>query len=112
MPVGFRRISGYLFTVSAYVISEVRIVDTGAATRYMALAEASIARHDGRYVARAAVPDVPEGDWDDGRRVVIVEFPTMKKLREWYGSSDYAEALAIRDVALDRRLLFVPGVEG
>jgi uncharacterized protein (DUF1330 family) len=63
--------------VSAFVISEVRIVDMQAAKRYMALAEASIARHGGRYVARAAVPDVPEGDWDEGRRVVIVEFPTM-----------------------------------
>jgi uncharacterized protein (DUF1330 family) len=64
--------------MSAFVISEVRIVDTQAAKRYMALAEASIARHGGRYVARAAVPDVPEGDWDEGRRVVIVEFPPWR----------------------------------
>lgn len=92
------------------MISEVRIVDAEAATRYMALAEASIARHGGRYIARAATPRVPEGDWDDGRRVVIVEFPTMEMLEAWYASDDYAEALAIRQTALDRRLLFVPGV--
>jgi uncharacterized protein (DUF1330 family) len=64
--------------MSAFVISEVRIVDTQAAKRYIGLAEASIARHGGRYVARAAVPDVPEGDWDEGRRVVIVEFPPWR----------------------------------
>ncbi len=93
------------------MISEVRIIDADAAKRYMALAEASIARHGGRYVARAAVPVVPEGDWDDGRRAVIVEFPTMAKLRAWYASDDYAEALAIGKSALDRRLLFVPGVD-
>jgi uncharacterized protein (DUF1330 family) len=97
--------------MSAFVISEVRIVDTQAAKRYMALAEASIARHGGRYVARAAVPDVPEGDWDEGRRVVIVEFPTMGKLKEWHTSDDYAEALAISKTALERRLLFVPGLD-
>jgi uncharacterized protein (DUF1330 family) len=97
--------------VSAFVISEVRIVDADAAKRYMALAEASIQRHGGRYIARAAVPDVPEGEWDGDRRVVIVEFPTMAKLKSWYASDDYAEALAVRDAALDRRLLFVPGLE-
>jgi uncharacterized protein (DUF1330 family) len=97
--------------VTAYVISEVRIVDTEAAERYVSLAEASIARHGGRYVARAAVPEVPEGDWDEGRRVVIVEFPTMEKLKEWHTSDDYAEALAISAKGLDRRLLFVPGLE-
>jgi uncharacterized protein (DUF1330 family) len=97
--------------VSAFVISEVRIVDADAAKRYMSLAEASIARHGGRYIARSAVPDVPEGDWDGDRRVVIVEFPTMAKLRAWYASDDYAEALTVRDAALDRRLLFVPGLE-
>ena len=85
------------------MISEVRIVDAHAAERYVALAEASIARHGGRYVARAAVPE--------GRRVVIVEFPTMGKLKEWHTSDDYAEALAISTTALERRLLFVPGLE-
>lgn len=98
--------------MSAFVISEVRIVDVDAAQRYMALAEQSIRRHGGRYVARAATPVVPEGDWDTDRRVVIVEFPTMEALKAWYGSDDYAEALAIAHTALDRRLLFVPGLGG
>jgi uncharacterized protein (DUF1330 family) len=39
----------------------VRIVDGEAAKRYMALAEASIQRHGGRYLIRAAIPDVLEG---------------------------------------------------
>jgi uncharacterized protein (DUF1330 family) len=96
--------------VSAFVISEVRIVDPEAAKQYMALAEQSITRHGGKYIARAATPEVPEGDWDEGRMVVIVEFPTMEQLKTWHESADYAEALAHRD-ALDRRLLFVPGLD-
>ncbi len=43
--------------------------------------------------------------------MVVVEFPSMQALRSWYVSADYAEALAVRDTALTRRLLFVPGVE-
>lgn len=97
--------------MSAFVISEVRLVDPEAAQHYMALAEQSIARHGGRYIARAADPDVPEGEWDADRRVVIVEFPTMEQVKSWYASEDYAEARAIAKGALDRRLIFVPGLE-
>lgn len=42
----------------------------------------------------------------------MVAFPSMERLRGWYTSADYAEALAIRDTALTRRLLFVDGVDG
>jgi uncharacterized protein (DUF1330 family) len=42
-------------------------------------------------------------------RVVVVEFPTMERLRGWYSSREYAEALAVRQTALTRRLLFVEG---
>jgi len=41
------------------------------------------------------------------QRVVVVEFPSMDRLRGWYSSADYAEGLPIRDTALTRRLLFV-----
>jgi uncharacterized protein (DUF1330 family) len=96
--------------MSAFVISEVRIVDAETAEQYMTLAAESITRHGGRYIARAAEPDVPEGEWDAGRRVVIVEFPSMEQLKSWYASADYAEALAVGRTGLDRRLLFVPGL--
>lgn len=79
---------------------------------YMKLAAASIARHGGRYIVRGAEPLVAEGEWDKSRRVVVVEFPDMDRLESWYASDDYAEALSIREDALDRRLLFVPGVAG
>lgn len=35
----------------------------------------------------------------------------MDRLRSWYASDDYAEALVVSETALTRRLLFVPGVE-
>jgi uncharacterized protein (DUF1330 family) len=96
--------------MSAYAISEVEVLDEAAAERYRELASASIVRHGGRYIVRGAAPDVPEGDWPTDQRVVVVEFPSMERLRAWYASPDYAEALAIRETALARRLLFVDGV--
>lgn len=94
----------------AYVISEVEILDEARGQRYRELAAASIARHGGRYLARGALPEVPEGDWHESRRLVIVEFPDMDRLREWYASDDYAEAPAVSHTALERRLLFIPGL--
>ncbi len=94
----------------AYVISEVEILDETQGQRYRELAAASIALHGGRYIVRGADPEVPEGEWPDAQRVVVVEFPSMERLRDWYGSDDYAEALAVRETALTRRLLFVNGI--
>ncbi len=96
--------------MSAYVISEVEILDESQGQRYRERAAASIARPCGRYIVGGAQPEVPERDWPAAQRIVV-KFPTMDRLRSWYASSDYAEALAVRETALTRRLLFVPGVE-
>jgi uncharacterized protein (DUF1330 family) len=44
------------------------------------------------------------------KTLIVVEFPSMERLREWYASPEYAEALKLRRTALDRRLIFVEGV--
>lgn len=98
-----------MITMAAYVISEVEFLDEGAAQRYRELAARSIEAYGGRYLVRAQNPTVAEGDWPAEQRVVIVGFPTMDRLTEWYSSPEYAEALVIRSTALDRRLLFVEG---
>ena len=43
------------------------------------------------------------------KTLIIVEFPSMARLREWYASAEYAVALNERWNALDRRLIFVEG---
>ena len=96
--------------MSAYVISEVDVIDEGRGQQYRELAAASIARYGGRYVVRGAQPEVPEGEWPPAQRVVVVEFPTMEQLHRWYNSPEYAKALALRQAALRRRLLFVDGI--
>ena len=92
--------------MAAYVISEVEMLDETQGRRYRELAAGSIARHGGRYLVRGAAPVVAEGNWPADARIVIVEFPSMERLRAWYASADYAEALAVRQTALDRRPLF------
>ncbi len=95
--------------MSAYVISEVEFLDENLVNTYRSLAAASIAKYEGRYLARGAIPQVVEGETTE-RRIVIVEFLSMEKAQEWYTSPEYAKALELRENALNRRLLFVEGI--
>jgi uncharacterized protein (DUF1330 family) len=101
--------SGPVIVMSAYLVSEFSVADEADARRYAKLASRSVARHGGRYVVQGAAPHVPEGDWPGGQRVSIIEFPSMNRLLDWYRSSEYAQALAVRTPGMKRRLIFVEG---
>lgn len=92
----------------AYVISDVEPHDQGLVERYRALAQASISRYGGRYIVRGGAIETVEGDWTP-KHLVIVEFPDMDRAHQWYRSEAYAEALAVAELALSRRLIFVEG---
>ncbi len=97
--------------MAAYVISEISaILDPILMEKYRALAQTTIKKYGGRYVVRGGAIDKVEGE-SAPNAIVIVEFPTMERARQWYQSPEYAEALAIRSKALNRRLLFVEGVQ-
>jgi uncharacterized protein (DUF1330 family) len=95
--------------MSAYVISEVDVRDVAAIETYRTIAAKSIAKYGGRYLVRGGAASIAEGG-PPPKNIVVVEFPSMERLREWYASPEYAEALKVRATALDRRLIFVEGV--
>jgi uncharacterized protein (DUF1330 family) len=94
----------------AYVISEVDDVrDPAGFEAYRTIAAKTIAQYGGRYLVRGGAASVIEGG-PPPKTIIVVEFPTMQRLREWYASPEYAEALNVRRTALDRRLIFVEGI--
>jgi uncharacterized protein (DUF1330 family) len=95
--------------MAAYVISDLSARDPAALQTYRTRAAAAIAQYGGRYLARFGEIEALEGDWLP-KMLVIVEFPTVERAREWYRSPEYAEALAVRDQALARDLILVDGV--
>ena len=95
--------------MSAYVISEVDVRDAAGFESYRTIAAKAIAQYGGRYLVRNGAASVAEGG-PPVKSIVVVEFPSMERLREWYASPEYAEALKVRQTALDRRLIFVEGV--
>ena len=95
--------------MSAYVISEVDVRDAAGFEAYRTIAAKTIAHYGGRYLVRGGAASAAE-DGPPPKTLIVVEFPSMERLREWYASPEYAEALKVRWTALDRRLIFVEGV--
>jgi len=94
--------------MTAYVISEVEMRDPDGFDAYRTLAAQTIAQYGGRYLVRGGKTELAEGNLPP-KAIVIVEFPSMARLKEWYASPEYAEALKLRRTALERRLVFVEG---
>ena len=91
----------------AYVISEIdHVRDPAAFEAYRTIAAETIAAYGGRYLIRGGAAHLAERG-PPPKTIIVVEFPAMERLREWYGSVVYAEALKLRQAAFDRRLIFV-----
>ncbi len=43
-------------------------------------------------------------------RLVIVEFPSVERAREWWASPEYSEAKALRQATSDGTLIVIEGV--
>jgi uncharacterized protein (DUF1330 family) len=73
--------------MSVYVIVQGKIENRGLLDQYLAKAGPSIKSHQGRTIAFDEEPEVVEGKIEYPR-TVIVEFPSMRAFRGWYGSPE------------------------
>jgi uncharacterized protein (DUF1330 family) len=94
--------------MAAYVIADVNVTDPTLYDDYRKLVPATIAKYGGRFLARGGAFEVKEGDWNPAR-LVILEFPSLEQARKWYGSPEYAPALALRLKAAKAKLVLVEG---
>jgi uncharacterized protein (DUF1330 family) len=95
--------------MTAYVIAEVDVQDAALFEEYRKIVPGSIEKYGGKYVVRGGASETKEGGWAP-KRVVVLEFPTMVRAREWYHSAEYAPALAMRLKAAKSRVIMVEGV--
>jgi len=93
----------------AYVIVDVIIKDENLYEEYKKLTPATIAAYGGRFVVRGGATETLEGDWNPGR-VVVLEFPTVERAKEWWSSEVYTEAKGIRQRAAETKMLVVEGL--
>lgn len=94
----------------AYVIVEVEIQDKDAYEEYKKLTPAAIAAYDGKFIIRGAKAECLEGDWNPDR-IVVLEFPSVERAKEWWASPGYSKAKAIRQKAAKTKMIVVQGVD-
>ena len=94
--------------MAAYVIGEIDVMDPATYDEYRRQVLATIERHGGRFVVRGGAVESLEGGWTP-KRVVVLEFPTMAKAREWYRSPEYTPLIKLRQKASRGRLVLVEG---
>jgi uncharacterized protein (DUF1330 family) len=95
--------------MSAYVIANVKVLDPEKYKDYVKQSPISITAHGGRFLARAGKAEALEGDAAPNR-VVILEFPSYERAREWWNSEMYRLPKALRQSASEASFVLVDGV--
>jgi uncharacterized protein (DUF1330 family) len=95
--------------MAAYIITDVIVNNEEAYTQYKALTPATIAAYDGKFITRGAKTEIIEGNWNP-QRLVILEFPTGARAKEWWNSPEYAPLKKIRHDNAVTNMLLVEGI--
>ena len=94
--------------MSAYVIADIDVTDPVAFEEYRGLVAPLVAKFGGKYLVRGGPYEKVEGNWAP-KRVVIIEFESLDRAKEFYYSDDYGPMMNIRKKATVSNVLIVDG---
>ena len=94
--------------MAAYVIVDVDVKDQAAYEEYRRQTPATLAPYDGRFLVRGGQTEVIEGDWLPSR-IVVLEFPSLERAREWIDSPEYSAIKGIRQRTAVTNMILVEG---
>ncbi len=95
--------------MTAYVIADIEVIDAARYEEYKKLAAPTVAAHGGKYIVRGGPAEVLEGPWSPGR-VVVLQFDSVERAREWWKSDIYDSAKGIRHLSAKSKLILVEGI--
>lgn len=95
--------------MAAYVIVEIDIFDPVGFAEYRKAVVPLVQKYDGKYIAVDDGIENLEGEWFP-RRIVMIEFPSMEKAKEWFGCEEYRVPCKIRQRTAKTKIILVEGV--
>lgn len=95
--------------MSAYVIVDIEILDPVGYEKYKQLAFPTVTLFNGRYIARGGKTETLEGDWHPNR-LVILEFESTQKAKDWLQSVEYSPARSLRHKFAKTNMIVVEGI--
>ena len=91
-----------------YLIGDIEVTDPDTYAKYAAGVPATVALYGGTYLIRGTAGEVAEGTWTP-KRLVVLEFESMERLKAWYDSPEYADLKKLRQSASKGNLIFAEG---
>jgi uncharacterized protein (DUF1330 family) len=93
----------------AYYIGEHKISNVTLFDDYIAKVVPMVERFGGRYLTKAGSHEILEGDWRPNR-VVIIEFPDIASIKNWYRAPEYQPLIALRRSAATDVMIMLEGL--
>ena len=94
--------------MAAYIVVEVEVLDKERYETYKQMVPSSLAAYSGKFLVRGGQVETLEGEWLP-KRLVILEFPSVAQAKAWWGSSEYAEAKALRQATARTQMIVAEG---
>jgi uncharacterized protein (DUF1330 family) len=95
--------------MSAYILARIEVTNWDRYKEYTKVTPGVVAKYGGKFIARGGEVITLEGP-EETRRVVIIEFPSSEKAREFYFSKEYAEARKLREDAAIASFVAIDGL--
>ena len=93
--------------MSVYFIIEAKVKDVDKYRQYLDKVSLIVARFGGRYHIRSE--DIKSfGSWKP-ERIIVIEFPSEKHVRDWLTSPEYMAIAILREEGADSQAILVNG---
>lgn len=95
--------------MQGYVIVDSEVIDAQQLPEFAQKVADAVTAHGGRFLARGGRLEAIHGDWAP-QRLVIIEFDSFDRAREFAGSAEYAAVEEFRGRAVNSNVVMVEGV--
>ena len=95
--------------MAGYMIGNITVTDPETFAEYGKQVPETVAAFGGTYVVRGGSAEKIEGNYDPVR-IVVLQFESVEKAKEWYNSEMYAPLKEMRMKASTGDLYFVEGI--
>lgn len=91
------------------IVNVVEVFDQEKFAAYVAGHLPTIEQYDGRFLVKGYAGDVIEGSWPNNV-IVIHEFPSLDRFKEWYHSEEYRPWKTLRQSCAQVNAIVTEGI--
>jgi uncharacterized protein (DUF1330 family) len=92
--------------MAVHLIIDIRVYDKEKFKAYAKRVQSTVKKFGGQYLCKWGNPEILEGEWNTNR-IVIVQFETADKAKEWWDSDEYRPLKSLRREASNTRVMLV-----